>query len=259
MFNSLSLDRYYVGIPVIILGILLAITCQTLLKKYLGKETIKECHEVGGYYLAIVGTFYAVLVGLVVVDTLSRFQKAEMATELEGKSIIAMHTIIKQFPEKEKEIKGSLKEYTDEVINVEWKSMEKHEYSAKAHDLLFKVINSVISIEPKTENQKALYPIITNELINFWENRRTRTRATNLGLPVAEWTVLILGASITIIFTYFFFIESHFVHLLMTGMMTLLVSMSLYLILLFSEPYSGDLKVSDKSFVLARTLIREQP
>jgi hypothetical protein len=40
----------------------------------------------------------------------------------------------------------------------------------------------------------------------------------------------------------------------MTGMMTLLVSMSLYLILLFGDPFSGDMRVSNSSLLLAQMI-----
>lgn len=66
--------------------------------------------------------------------------------------------------------------------------------------------------------------------------------------------MLILGASIAIIFTYFFIIDSHFIHLVMTGM-TPLVSMSLYLMLLFGDPFSGDMRVSNGSLLLAEMIL----
>lgn len=86
------------------------------------------------------------------------------------------------------------------------------------------------------------------------KNRCARKRATIFRIPTAEWVVLILGASIAIIFTYFFIIDSHFIHLVMTGM-TLLVSMRLYLILLFGDPFSGDMRVSNSGLLLAQVIM----
>ena len=251
-----ALDQYRFGIPAIILGVIAAIVCQTLLKRCLGHETIRKCHEVGGYYLSIVGTFYAVLIGLIVFEALSKYQLAEQSVENESKSLIAIHTLAKRFPEQEQSLRPAVRAYADEVIATEWaKSGERHD-SPKARVLLMRIIDTILSIEPRSDNQRALYPILTAEAVSLWENRRARTRATNFRIPTAEWVVLILGASITIIFTYFFTIDSHFIHLVMTGMMTLLVSMSLYLILLFGDPFSGDMRVSNSSLLLAQGVMR---
>lgn len=254
MFDYIELDRFSVGIPIIALGVLTAMLNQYLFKRFLDKETLKRCHEVGGYYLSVVGTFYAVLIGLIVFDAISKFQTAEQAVENEGKSIIAIQTLSKRFPLQEKQIKSDLAAYIDQVIGVEWNS-RKSEERVKGGFLLIDLLNTILSIEPKTQNQQALYPTLTSEALSLWESRRSRIRETNYGLPTAEWVVLIVGASITVIFTYFFTIESGAIQLLMTGMMTLLVSMSLYLVLLFGYPFSGDLRVSSNSLLLAHQIV----
>ena len=41
-------------------------------------------HEVGGFLLSVVGTIYAVILGLIVVDSLAKFQQARQATESRG-------------------------------------------------------------------------------------------------------------------------------------------------------------------------------
>ena len=45
----------------------------------------------------------------------------------------------------------------------------------------------------------------------------------------------------------------------MTGLITLIISINLYLVLVFGEPFGGDLKVSDDSYVTARQYINERP
>jgi hypothetical protein len=66
MFNNLRIDHYEVGVVAIITSIIVVVVCQICTKKLLGEERIKQCHEVGGHYLAIVGGFYAVHVDMLV-------------------------------------------------------------------------------------------------------------------------------------------------------------------------------------------------
>ena len=86
MYIFKHLDYFWVGVPAIIIVTMLILYIQILVKRYLGTDTIRKCHEVGGNYLAMVGTFYAVLLGLIVIDAMTRFQQAEKTevTDLES-------------------------------------------------------------------------------------------------------------------------------------------------------------------------------
>jgi len=255
---TLPLDHYVYGLPVILLAVLGAICCQLLVKRLLGAETIRQCHEVGGYYLSIVGAFYAVLLGLVVFDALGKFQNAEKTVELEGKAALAVSALATQFPKQDARIQSLVRRYLDQVIDQEWEMMAHEQVDMEAKYTLVDLVREVLKIEPQTENQKALFPTLTSEAILLWEQRRDRVKLTNQGLPAAEWAVLLAGAVITIVFTFFFTIDSGLIHLAMTGMVTLLISMSLYLALLFGAPFSGDLRVSREGLTLTREIIKDR-
>lgn len=257
MFSNLQLDHYPVGATVIALSIVAVIICQMVLNRILGKDRIKQCHEVGGYYLAIVGSFYAVLLGLIVFGAMDKFLDAEKTVEQEGKSILAVYSIASQFGSEGKYIQEKIRQYTDEVVNTEWELMEKDQISMKARKGFLEALAAIKKIDPSTENQKALYPTLISEAIKLWESRRDRTKKSNEGIPTAEWVILFIGAAITLIFTFFFTIENEGIHLVMTGMISLMIFLSLYLVLLFGEPFSGDMKVSNHGLVVARNIINE--
>jgi hypothetical protein len=253
MYIFEHLDYYRVGVPAIIIVTMLILYTQVLVKRYVGNETIKKCHEVGGNYLAMVGTFYAVLLGLIVIDAMTRFQQAEKIVSVEASSLIKIYIDAERFPEQKDKLEKLIEEYIQETTEVEFPLMEKGEISTKARDLAFSMLQIVKVIEPKTENQKAIYPNLLTLLSDFLDSRRERTRSANFGEPPIEWVILIIGAIITITYTFFFTMESDIIHLLMRGMATLMILMSLYLILLFGTPFSGDLKVSPEPF---RTIIK---
>ena len=162
-----------------------------------------------------------------------------------------------QFDSEGNEIQNKLKEYTNEVVKNEWELMDSDQISMTARKIFLNSLDLARKIEPKTENQKGLYPILMAEMINTWESRRDRTKVSNMGIPVAEWVILILGAIITLIFTLFFTIDSQGIHLLMTGMIALLIFVSLYLVLMFGAPFSGDMRVSNHGLVIAQKIMNE--
>jgi hypothetical protein len=252
-----SLQYFRFAIPTIVIFLIAVILFQIFLRRMVGKNTLRECHEVGGYYLSLVGGLYGVLIGLIVVDSLTKFESASVTVDSESRSLIAIHTLASLFPEQKLSIQTNVKEYLDEVIDAEWALMERDKSSPLAAEKIFSIAKSILKVEPQTENQKATYPVMLSEMVSMWESRRHRIRKSEFGIPYVEWAVLIIGGIITIIFTCFFFIESHTIHLLMTAMISLLISMSLYLILLFGEPFSGDVKVQN-SFLQARKIINGQ-
>lgn len=251
----LLLDRYAIGVPCVLLFSALVALCQLLMRRVLGPERIRQCHEVGGYYLAIVGGFYAVLLGLIVYAAMDKFSRAESTVENEARSILGVYSLASQFGEDGQAIRDSLARYTNEVVVNEWRLMREYKISLTARKIFIETIDRVKKIEPVTENQKALYPVMVSELINLWDSRRDRTKVTNYGIPGAEWALLILGAGITLFFTLFFTIDNQSIHLFMTGLIALLISASLYLVLLFGAPFSGDMRVSKMGFLVAQKIM----
>ncbi|MEK8095551.1 hypothetical protein WOC76_24140 [Methylocystis sp. IM3] len=249
MLDHLALDHYPVGVAAIALSVAIVLACQIAMRKIISPETLKKAHEVGGYYLALVGTFYAVLLGLVVLDAMAKFQTAEKTVQNEAKALLSILSLAEQFPREQASIKAFVRDYAREVAADEWARMEKGEISQRAQNDLLALAHLVKGLDPKTQNQQSVHAAMLSESISLWESRLERTRVSNFGVPSAEWTVLLVGALITIAFTFFFTIESHGIHLIMRGMVTLLIAMSLYLVLLFGSPFSGDLKVSERPFL----------
>jgi Na+/H+-dicarboxylate symporter len=255
MFEAVALDPYPVGITVILFAVGVVLLCQAIVRRYISNETLRKAHEVGGYYLTLVGTIYGILLGLVVFDAMSKFQAAERTVNSEAKSLLAIYSLSDQFPGVQEPIKGLVREYVKGVITVEWPLMQRGEISHKSHDVMLSLIRLIRAIEPKTQNQQSIYASLLAETNACWESRLDRNKVSNFGVPTAEWVVLLVGATIVIAFTFFFTIESHGIHLAMRGMVTLLIAMSLYLVLLFGAPFSGDLRVSDKPFRFVEQIV----
>lgn len=55
-----------------------------LVRKKFKSETQKACHEVGGYLLAIIGSLYAILLGMIVVGSNAKVDQAAQKATVEG-------------------------------------------------------------------------------------------------------------------------------------------------------------------------------
>jgi hypothetical protein len=228
-------------------------------RRMLRTRDLIACHDVGGYLLSVVGTLYAVILGLIVVDSLGKFQQARLTTEQESNSLANILILADQLPkEKRDETRKYAMAYIDRVIHEEWPDMDKGQHSAGARQAALRFVDAVSDFEPKPEKEKAIYAAQLDSLCQFWDSRRTRTVTAMNGVSPLEWLVLLVGGAITVSFTYFFKLENLRIQIVMTVMVSIIIALNLFLVLMFGYPFSGDLRVSPDGFRVAELIIEHQ-
>ncbi len=120
----MKVDSYIIG-SILIVGIsLLSVLGLLVVRKYFDLEKLKSCHEVGGYLLSVVGTMYAVLLGLIVVDAMTKFQTAREVVEQEANSLADVFLLSESFPpEKCRTVRIVCNNYVKEILTEEWPAM----------------------------------------------------------------------------------------------------------------------------------------
>lgn len=255
----MNFDSYGIGSLLIFSVTAFSVLGLLLVRKYFDIEKLKSCHEVGGYLLSVVGTMYAVLLGLIVVDAMTKFQTARDIVEQEANSLADVFLLANSFPEEKcHKVRVVCNEYVKEVLTEEWPAMADGKISKTARKAIVELMKEVMSFEPVSENQKAIYPIAVQEACQVWDYRRARTNLAQHGIPVVEWVVLIIGAIVTIVFTYFFGLSDAKAQMAMTAMVSLLISLNMYLVILFGAPFSGDLQVSPDAFRVDKLIFDNQ-
>ena len=245
------IDTFLGGSLLVLGAVVLAVVGLIVSRKIFHLDKLKDTHEVGGYLLSVVGTLYAVLLGLIVVDSMAKFQTAREVSESEANSLADVYVFAGCLPKKERlEVREACLEYANQVVDVEWKKMDEGKVDLKAREIIIGINLMLNNFEPQTENQKAMYPILLQSASDTWHARRQRTSYATHGPPMVEWISLLAGSVITVIFTYFFGLDSLKIQMVMTSMVALLISLNLYLFLLFSYPFSGDLRVEPEPFAV---------
>jgi hypothetical protein len=78
--------------------------------------------------------------------------------------------------------------------------------------------------------------------------RRFRMFARKRALSPIVWAVLAVGAVMTVVFTYFFWVESFAMQMVLTIFVALFISLNLLLVRLFDNPYRRELLVKEGAF-----------
>src|SRR5262249_31905796 len=146
--SKMHIDSYFNAITIFTLGVALSVVGLIWVRQKVHIDSLMENHEVGGYMLSVVGTMYAVLLGLVVVDAMTRFQEARSIVEAEANSLADVFVLSRRFPEeKQKKIESLCLGYVTEVVQVEWPLMNEGKKSFKARKLVFDLIHEVVDFE----------------------------------------------------------------------------------------------------------------
>src|SRR4051812_8714483 len=118
-------DSYVGGFMIISAATAVAVLGQLVVRHLADSQKIKDCHDVGGQFLAVVGTMYAVLLGLVVVDAMSKFQEASVSVEQEANSLADIFLLSERLPrERRDKIQIMCQQYANQVIDQEWPAMD---------------------------------------------------------------------------------------------------------------------------------------
>ncbi len=133
--------------------------------------------------------------------------------------------------------------------------MDQGKFNMEARQTAVDLIDTVSAFEPRTEREQGLYAAQLGALCEFWNGRRTRIVTAGHGIPALEWVVLITGGVITILFTYFFKLEHLKIQVIMTALVATIISLCLYLVLMFGYPFSGDLKVDPSGFRVSQAIV----
>lgn len=243
---TLSIDYYPVGITLIISASILSVAGLRLLKRIIPQDTFISLEDSIGNFLQVVGTLYAVLLGLIVTDAIGKYMDAEKDISGEAGALVAIYELSKQISPAEKGelIQKITYDYLDEVIASDWEHMEADTENFQARKKLRVLFEAIQSIEPISENNKAIFPILLDRILQATDLRRLRVDSARSGIPRAEWVCLLIGTLTTLVSGYFFSIKSRMAHEFCILMMMFVAATNLYMVLLFGEPYKGQFVAS---------------
>jgi Protein of unknown function (DUF4239) len=245
----MDIDNYSTGSTLIILFVICSALGAALVRRIKGIRRLVSHHEVMGYFFPVAGSTYGVLLGLVVVNSITIFDAARDTVNAEASELVGIYTLAGFLPKESRSaIRLACRDYTKSVVQKEWTTMDQrahHPASKKYVDDIFREI-----MKSSKENS-----IISQELLdaaqNLWKKRRERLDLSARTIPPIEWFVLCGGGVLVILFSYMFVMDSLLVQLTGTVMLSAMIALNIFLVLLFANPFSGDVKVSEYPLVNA--------
>lgn len=245
------MNSYVLGFFIVTSTTLLAVVGMLVVRKMVSLDRLTSFHEVAGYFLSVVGTLYAVLLGFIVVDSMQQMQDVRVLVSQEASGLANIFLVSEGLPEPLRtDIRKNCHNYADEVINDEWPLLQGGHYSQKTFSSVFKIWKAIATFEPKTNREQNIQQQLLAEICNMTQNHRTRVISAIRGIAPVMWFVLIVGGIFTVTFTYFFGLDNVKVQALMTTLVAMILSLNVCLVYVFGHPMATDLGIRPGPFEL---------
>jgi len=243
-FSSLALAFIIIGGSVIIsaLGLL-------LVRRLVPHHRLKLHNDVAGPIFSTLGVIYAVLMAFIVIVVWQNFCKSRLNVENEANALADLYKDAECFPDNFKqEARGLINKYADVVIHQEWPLLARGEESPVAAEITRKMWKLYSGFLPKNATEQVFFEESVRELNQLGELRTSRLLDSRVGVHPLLWLVLIFGGVITVVFTFVFGAESLKAQMTMAILLSILISLTLFTILLLDFPFSGSINIPPDAF-----------
>jgi hypothetical protein len=242
------------SLPTLMAGIIVVggFLGSTLLVGYLVETftslEIRTAHnDRAGFILAVIGVIYAVLLAFVAIGVWERFQVAEARSYEEAGAIATIYRDAQSFPQAGR-LRATLRAYLHSVINDEWPQMRRGEKSHMSDALLEAADHDVRHLPVPSGGLLNVHAQMLSAMDVAFADRQTRLTIDFIGINGLLWAILIVGAYLTVAFTYFFGFDRTIMQQLMIGGLSLMVGLVLFLVIAMDYPYRGSIAVDPEAF-----------
>ncbi len=265
-----ALSPWKAGVLLVILPTVAAMVGSVLVRRIFGLDRLVINNEVAGFKFAVVGIVYGLLLTLATISAWDKFSEAHVAVIEEVAAANAIYQLANGPEQDQLAVRGALGKYLTLAIDKDWPAMEVEQESEEVRGALDELYTDVIRLIQKASvapaqtkataraqkgavipaPNEAMAQALTIELIkqldNITKSRRTRVHLSSGIVPNMMWSVLMIGATLTVVFTFFFGTVSIGAQVLMTGILAAMIFMSLLMTLSFDHPFTGPVHIGSE-------------
>jgi hypothetical protein len=242
---------------VALMGVLVALVAAAVagLAAYIANRAIsqqvrQDFREGSGLVSGIIGTLFAISVGLVVVAAWNQVNSATQTTSTEASNLVDVYWYSRSLPDPQREtLRRLADEYTTTVIRQEWPLMaEQRTLSSAAWHSVEQLRAFFQTIEPRTSAASTRYGQAMSRMQAVLDARRTRAQMADTGVPPLLWIALAGCGLIAVLPAVVCGGPVRKVHVTMAAVVGGLVGMVLFLVYQLDFPFSGGVTVSPAAF-----------
>jgi hypothetical protein len=221
----------------------------TLFQRRVHYGMLLSHNDVAGFIYAVVGIVYGVLLGFFVLNVWDQYQVSQLGLLREaGHLSDIFNNASGSGMEGKNNVKKCCIAYGNTVVQDEFIEMRNGKMSRAAALKMKELQVSIWELVPISQLDVSLKTDILSELNGLIDERQKRLLMLESGLDLYPRMVLISGALITILFSFFFGTKNRSAHFLMVMLLAGIICLVLVLIDALDLPYSGLIRISNLPF-----------
>lgn len=242
---------------VTVAAIMLALLGLAAVRRSVPHDRLARHTDVAGYVYAVIGVIYAVILAQVVVAAWEEYRDARAVAADEANAVLNLARLAQVLPEDDRlRIENALEAYATNVIDVEWPAMAEGQFGPTlGTSSVHRLWQAVNDAGVRAGERNPTYAASLDQLALLDEARRNRVLLGEDALPEPMTLTLLIGAVITVAFSYLFAIEDRWLHGLMTAALATLVALLLLLEFQLETPFEGVAAIEPTAMELVRAEI----
>ena len=206
-------------------------------------------NDIVGFYLAGITVLYGVTLGLLAIGAWTTYTDTEAKVAREAAAVASVYRAAGGLEEPMRSLlRGDILDYTRSVIEVGWPEQQQGIVPIENRAPLDLFRRDFRKWEPTTEADAILEQTISQEFDALETSRSIRLDSVKDELPSPLWALIMIGAAICIVSTWFFHVESLKMHIWMTVLFSALVGLMVFMVAALDNPYRGKISVSPEPF-----------
>ncbi|MGH2617620.1 MAG: hypothetical protein ACRDJC_20495 [Thermomicrobiales bacterium] len=242
---------------IILAAVVLALIGLALVRRTVPHDKLARHTDVAGYVYAVIGVIYAVILAQVVIAAWEEYRDAQAVAADEANAVLNLARLAQVWPEEERlRVEEALSAYAEHVVDIEWPAMAVDQYDPSLHTFrMHELWQAVTEAGARVGVRDPVYAASLQQLDKLDDARRSRVLIGQEGLPEPMTLTLIVGAVVTIGFSYLFAVEDGWIQGLMTASLATLVALLLLLEYQLETPYQGIAGIEPSAMELVRAEI----
>jgi hypothetical protein len=220
-----------------------AIALHAVIQRMRAYDRFSAHNDVAGFLLAVVGVVYAVILGFVVIIVWERYTATEGYVQDEASAVAGVYRLSAGLPSAVRAVvRADMRAYIDEVLDREWPLLENGE-GVGASKLLEDATYRAITFSPTTMRESNIQEATITELQAAFDARRMRLAQVAPSVKPILWVALLIGAAVTLGFTFLFGTKNRGAQLVMTGALVTIMALLFVVVMEFDTPFKGSVAV----------------
>jgi len=234
--------------PLLILaaGVLASLAGMMTVRRFVPAEKLSENNEYVGFTFSILSLIYGIYLAFTVVVVWQEYDAAEETVTHEVVLINALWRDVEPMPREDRlRVHHDIIDYVHDVIVNDYPKMENglQSTSNEKYDRIWTDYDRIAPVATDIR-QVTFYQQGVLRLNEFSIQRRLRILASNASLPTTMWILLVVGATGTIMFTWFYGTRHLYIQIAATTFLSAVIIYGVLLVSMLEYPFGGVVHVS---------------